>query len=308
MAFGGVLPGRAELDHPVAGGEQDRARGDEEDGGRQAPQALGDALFRHRVDGGGRFVQDDEVRVGVQRPCQQQPLALAAGEPAAVLPDLGQVAPDLFTYVVEHGRPGHGGVHRASPGDQVGVQGAGEDGAVVGRGDDPGAYPVGAQVDRVHPADQEFAAGEGDPVAEPVAEVPGMAGVVGDDADEFAGAQVERFAVAGRMPAERGRAGFGNGTGRQRLDQGRFADQSAEAARGGTLVDPVRCEGADMGESALEELGEPQHRDELADGDVPVQREIAGGRRQRREEHPRQQLAETAVRQDRPRGGHGTAP
>ncbi|MGA5471624.1 hypothetical protein ACPCUK_22980 [Streptomyces arboris] len=49
------------------------------------------------------------------------------------------------------------------------MQGAGEDGAVVRRGDDPGAYPVGAQVDRVDPADQEFAAGEGDPVAEPVA-------------------------------------------------------------------------------------------------------------------------------------------
>ncbi len=78
-------------DDPVRVVEEQRRGGEDHRGpaGPQLPYAVGDPGLGVGVDGGGRFVQDEDLRVRDQRPCQGEPLALAAGEGASAFGDAG---------------------------------------------------------------------------------------------------------------------------------------------------------------------------------------------------------------------------
>ena len=59
-------------------------------------QARLDRRLGGRVDRGGGVVEDQDPRVGEQRPGDRDPLALAAGEGQAALADAGLVAVGQF--------------------------------------------------------------------------------------------------------------------------------------------------------------------------------------------------------------------
>ena len=60
--------------------------------GQDGPQRVVDRLLGAGVDGAGGVVQDEDRRVGQDRPGQRDPLALAAGQRQPPLTDGGVVA------------------------------------------------------------------------------------------------------------------------------------------------------------------------------------------------------------------------
>ena len=121
-----------------------------------------DLRLQPGVDGRGGVVQDQQPRVGDQRPGQRHPLPLAAGQGQALLADHGVVAlRQPGDELVRLGRPGRrqdllvGGVGPAV-GD-VGPHGVGEQEAVLHDQPDRGAQGVPGQVGDVVPADPDHA-------------------------------------------------------------------------------------------------------------------------------------------------------
>ena len=121
-----------------------------------------DLRLQPRVDGRGGVVEDQQPRVGDQRPGQRHPLPLAAGKGQALLADHGVVAlRQPVDELVRLGRPGRrqdllvGGVG-AAVGD-VGPDGVGEQEAVLHDQADRGPQGVPGHVGDVVPADPDHA-------------------------------------------------------------------------------------------------------------------------------------------------------
>ena len=98
--------------HPVAGGQQGRAGGHQHRraAGPGGPQPGGDAVLGGGVDGGGRVVQHQDLRVGGHGPGQRDPLALPAGEPPPALAHRGRRAVgQRGDHLVGGADRGHGG-------------------------------------------------------------------------------------------------------------------------------------------------------------------------------------------------------
>ncbi len=140
LVVGALVEHAAVVDHHDAVGEsQRRAAVGHEQGGATLHQLVErsvDLVLDAGVDRRGGVVEDQDARVGEQRPGQGQPLALPAGQGHAALAH-GRVVPTggVHDEVVRLGRPGDGLDLRVgrvlAPVGDVGAEGVGEQEAVL---------------------------------------------------------------------------------------------------------------------------------------------------------------------------------
>ena len=301
-------------------------------GRRAGPPLLGDGFLGDGVDRGGGIVQDQHGWVGHQGASQGHSLTLASREIGGVVGD-GSVE-----SVGVSGDQVLGGGGRQSfqeqgvlcgalvlalvllpvggGADQVGTQGAFEEHTAVLF--DQNGRPQRVEVDLRHrcPTDADGVLGVLGATGEEVDQCLGVTGVGGEHPDELSlgHPQVDTVERAvGRLVEFHGGHGIGKDTRQEAITGGDgvgCVEESDQALRGGACGRKHLPGHPDPLYRFDEELGQADHDDEFADGEVPSQGHPPGGTGHTGQEHgPRggdQALVQTVAGRGADGGGQGS--